>query len=72
MTTQFATGLTSREHRGGACPTHPDAIVRVKLRGPAAWGRFEYAARQLRWKHRNDAGDIVRYAVVSAPKEEEE
>ena len=71
MTTHFATGLKSREHRGGACPCHEAAIVRVCLRGPG-WTRHEIEAGKLRWKHRDDDGDVIRYAVVSQPKGEDE
>jgi hypothetical protein len=61
--------MKARVHNGGPCPTHEAAIVRIALRGPG-WGKHEHEAGKLRWKHRGDDGDIVRWLFVSGPPDD--
>ena len=60
--------MTWHPNRGGACPVHPDAIVRLKY----SCGRessHEYAAGKLNWALRGWDFDIANYRVVSVPDE---
>lgn len=62
-----------RDHKGGACPTHESAIVQILLRGAERpiVGRQRHEAGKLRWTHRDDCGDIIKFRVLEVPKEDE-
>jgi hypothetical protein len=59
-----------RTHKGGACPVHEGAIVRIHLRCQERMSEREYEAGKLNWKHANGPGDIVSFLFVSGPEEE--
>ena len=57
-----------RDHHGGACPVHPQAMVLLDYR--SGWKSLvEQRAGGFVWTHRNDPFDIVAYQVVSVPEE---
>lgn len=55
---------------GGACPVHPDAVVRLQWRAGQE-SRFEYPAKNLVWRNRDQPFDIVGFKIISSPVEEE-
>ena len=53
---------------GGACPVHPDTVVRFMIRACENGGYRPYGyptapAGKLRWSHDGGPGDIVFYKV---------
>lgn len=60
-----------RSHKGGSCPTHESAIVRIHLRCQERMSENEYEAGKLNWKHTDSPGDIMSWLFVSGPEEEE-
>jgi hypothetical protein len=57
-----------REHRGGACPTDPNSMVRLRYAG--GWeSKIDHRAGGMDWSHSRDDWDIIAYQVVSVPQE---
>ena len=60
--------MTWRPHNGGACPTDPQALVR--LRYASGWtSTHDQRAGGLVWTHRDQPFDIIEYQVTSVPQE---
>lgn len=62
-----------REHSGGACPTDEKARVVLRYRGVEGpfESRFDYAAGRVRWSHKGEVGDVIAYAVIGIPGDED-
>lgn len=48
---------------GGECPVATETLVEVRFDDPLNTERT-YAARSLRWTHRNGNSDIIAYRIV--------